>query len=336
MRLITDPGAVDRASWSQFVYDHPHGNVFQIPEMYDVFCATENYEPHAVFIVDEKNALRGVLLAVIIREIRGPAGLLSARSVVLGGPLLGDLSDEHIWMLIEGYNNKVQKKAVITQIRNFYTRDDISGILINAGFSFREHLNIILNLKAGEQYLWDKFSRSRKKGIRRALDSNFNFAFGQDKESIRQFYELLAATYKRIKLPFPSLYHFERISEFFSPGGFMVFNISGNNKTVVSLFTLIYKKTMYGYYMGSAGDKEAMKEKPADLLFWEVFRWAIGRGIEYFDWMGAGSPSKKYGVRDFKLEYGGGAVNFGRFEKIHKPMVYNISRAGLRVWQALK
>ncbi|HOF07520.1 MAG: hypothetical protein WBH72_02770 [Bacteroidales bacterium] len=33
------------AQWSSFVYDHPNGNVFQTPEMYEVYENTKNYEP---------------------------------------------------------------------------------------------------------------------------------------------------------------------------------------------------------------------------------------------------------------------------------------------------
>ena len=34
---------------------------------------------------------------------------------------------------------------------------------------------------------------------------------------------------------------------------------------------------------------------------------------------GAGKPDKPYGVRDYKLKFGGQLVNWGRFEKVHKP-----------------
>jgi len=31
--------------WSSFVYNHPNGNIFQTPEMYEVYKQTKNYEP---------------------------------------------------------------------------------------------------------------------------------------------------------------------------------------------------------------------------------------------------------------------------------------------------
>ena len=40
---ITDsPGT---KQWREFVFDHPQGNIFQTPEMAEVYTKTKNYEP---------------------------------------------------------------------------------------------------------------------------------------------------------------------------------------------------------------------------------------------------------------------------------------------------
>ncbi len=36
---------LNKCQWSSFVYEHPNGNVFQTPEMYEVYENTKNYEP---------------------------------------------------------------------------------------------------------------------------------------------------------------------------------------------------------------------------------------------------------------------------------------------------
>jgi len=38
---------------------------------------------------------------------------------------------------------------------------------------------------------------------------------------------------------------------------------------------------------------------------------------------GAGKPSEKYGVRDFKAKFGGNLVNFGRNTWIPSEMIFN-------------
>ena len=35
--VITNGNNIDKNKWSEFVYNHPHGNIFQTPEMYEVY-----------------------------------------------------------------------------------------------------------------------------------------------------------------------------------------------------------------------------------------------------------------------------------------------------------
>jgi|WetSurMetagenome_2_1015567.scaffolds.fasta_scaffold53019_2 serine/alanine adding enzyme len=336
MKVITDPAGLDRSIWRDFVADNPNGNIFQTPEMYDVYRSTKNYEPLVLFILNERNNIVAMMQAVVQKEFSGPASLTTSRAIITGGPLLKAENPETCNLLLREYRKMIRGKAVYTQIRNSYRQEGLKGCFEQNGYLYKEHLNIILDLRIGQDDLWEKFSRSRKKGIKKAMNSFFTFEFSQDRESIKEFYSLLKITYRKIRLPFPEEDHFSRISVEVQPENYMIFTIRKGQKPVVSLFVLIFRKTMYAYYMGSLNDPAIMKEKPADLLFWEVFQWAITRGIEYFDWMGAGSPGRDYGVRDFKLEYGGELQNFGRFEKIHMPLLYNISKTGLKIWQKLR
>jgi lipid II:glycine glycyltransferase (peptidoglycan interpeptide bridge formation enzyme) len=38
--------------------------------------------------------------------------------------------------------------------------------------------------------------------------------------------------------------------------------------------------------------------------------------------MGAGKPNGEYGVREFKRGFGSNLVNYGRFVKLHKPLIH--------------
>jgi lipid II:glycine glycyltransferase (peptidoglycan interpeptide bridge formation enzyme) len=46
--------------------------------------------------------------------------------------------------------------------------------------------------------------------------------------------------------------------------------------------------------------------------------------------MGAGKPDIPYGVRDFKMAFGGQLVEHGRFLCIHKPLLYWIGRLAVK------
>ncbi len=50
---ITD--SPDTTQWREFVLNHPHGNIFQTPEMAEVYRRTKkNYEPVTLAVVDTK------------------------------------------------------------------------------------------------------------------------------------------------------------------------------------------------------------------------------------------------------------------------------------------
>jgi lipid II:glycine glycyltransferase (peptidoglycan interpeptide bridge formation enzyme) len=53
--------------------------------------------------------------------------------------------------------------------------------------------------------------------------------------------------------------------------------------------------------------------------------------LPVFDFMGAGVPQKTYGVRDFKMEFNGEVVEYGRYLCIRKPLLYKIGKFGVEL-----
>ena len=51
--------------------------------------------------------------------------------------------------------------------------------------------------------------------------------------------------------------------------------------------------------------------------------------------MGAGKPNEKYGVRDFKAEFGGELVEYGRNLFIFNRLLYNVGKLGVKIMKKL-
>jgi lipid II:glycine glycyltransferase (peptidoglycan interpeptide bridge formation enzyme) len=68
----------------------------------------------------------------------------------------------------------------------------------------------------------------------------------------------------------------------------------------------------------------------------EVFLWGHERGFTRFDFGGAGKPNVPYGVRDYKLKFGGELVNTGRMIRIHRPFNYAFATKAYRLLQVVK
>ena len=82
MKIIDNYKNIDKKKWKDFVADHPDGNIFQTPEMYDVYQGTINYDPIIIAAVNENDDIQGILLAVVQKEKYDALGWFTARSII--------------------------------------------------------------------------------------------------------------------------------------------------------------------------------------------------------------------------------------------------------------
>ena len=94
MKIITDPKLVDKNKWSKFVLNHPNGNIFQTPEMFDFFESVPNYSPEIVAVADKQDNIKVLVVAVLQKEGRGLKGFLSRRVIIFGGPVIDEKDPE--------------------------------------------------------------------------------------------------------------------------------------------------------------------------------------------------------------------------------------------------
>lgn len=327
---------IDRKQWSEFVYNHPNGNIFQIPEMYNVYSHTKNYEPLFLAVESSNKEILAIFLAVIQKEYFSFLGNFTARSIIFGSPLLKTDNPDVLNSLLYEYNDAIQKKVIYSQFRNFWSQGNEKTIFEKHGFFYEEHLNILLDLTLDQDILWNNLSNSRRKGIRKAKGNNFVFGVTSSQKIIPIFYDLLKNTYKHSRLPHPKIDFFYSIHKELSPDKVKYFTLCKDQKNVVVLVALIFKNRLYGFYMGTIRDNEYLKMRPVDLFFWELLCWAKENGCKTYDWLGAGRPDQEYGVRKFKLQYGGIVVEMGRYEKVHKPFMMKMGKLGMKIRQRKK
>ena len=140
---------IPREAWSRFVKNHPQGTVFQTPEMFDLYSGISHGKSLAIAVSEDgdekKIKLRGVLLAEIVSN--GPMFIkpLTARSIIIGGPLVDNGDDNAIvWgLLIKEYKQRLPWYVAYTEIRPVYDMTDSAQHLKLAGFSRKGHYNLI-------------------------------------------------------------------------------------------------------------------------------------------------------------------------------------------------
>jgi serine/alanine adding enzyme len=326
---------LDHQEWSEFVQRHPQGNIFQTPEVYEVYKRTKYYEPCVIGAISDAGQILAVLLAVIQREYGNHLGDLTERSIIWGGPLVkGDDADILAFILHE-YENDVGSLAIYTQIRNLGDISVNRNVFESAGYAYEEHLNIVVDLSKSEDLLWKEVHSKRRNEIRRAQKEGTYVRELDKLPEIEEMYDILDEVYHYAKLPFVDKSIFIAAFEILRPIGLCRYFGAFNKGTLVGTMCLLtYKQHLYDWYAGSR--REYLNKYPNDLLPWEVFKWGRQNSYRIFDFGGAGKPDKDYGVRDYKRKFGGELVNFGRFQKVHKPMTYLLAKAGYSAWRFFK
>jgi len=324
---------IDSSKWRKFVLSHSNGNIFQTWEIYELYSRARNYKPITLCAVNEHDEILGTLLVVIQKELSGILGYFTSRAIVFGGPLIKDNDPTVLNLILSEYKKVIRGEAIYTQFRNLWDFGSQKQIFKENGFKFEDHLDILVNITKTESELREDLSRDRKKSINKGT-KYLTVKLIDGKQYIDEIYRLLNLVYHRIRLPLPRKEFFiQAMDEFYDNGMLKVFAAHMNNDIVGVRLVLCYKEIVYDWYAGA--DDRFLEFRPNDILPWNIFLWGKNNGFSVFDFGGAGKPNIPYGVRDYKLKFGGELVDFGRFEMIHKPVVFKIAKFGLSIYKKL-
>ena len=332
IHLISD---IDDKKWDDFVCNHNYGNIFQTTSMYDVYSNTKNYFPVKLCAIDDNKQIKGVLLGVLIGEMRGLLGWsflgsFSQRSIIQGGPLVADDSIDVLPKLIFEFDKRTEKKSLYTQIWNLH---DINHLFNNMDqYYHEEHLNFFINLDQSEKDVWSQLHKSRKKNINRANKKGVVVEEIININQIPIFYKLLQETYDGVKVPLADITLFESAFEHLVPKNMAKFYLARQNDTYIGArAVLTFNSIIHDWYAGASNEELSLY--PNECLIWHILKWGVINDYKLFDFGGAGNPNEEYGPREFKRRFGGDLVNYGRYTHIHSPVKMKITDIGLKVYR---
>jgi len=338
--LLSTPETIGRDRWTEFVAGHSNATVFQMPEMFDHYSRVPDYTPVVLALESKTGKLAALLLAVIIRDYIGIAGRLTARCVVYGGPLTAGSEEEQSILtgqILAALIEKVRKQTIYIQFRNFTDVSVMEPVYHQYGFEKQDHLNLIVNTADAEETL-AAISKSKKRQARRSSFSGAELQQAVSEEEIHAFYQILKKVYKhKVHKPLPSesfFLSFYHASQQGQLGKILVARYQG--KIVGGMVCPITPgKSLNEWYVCGL-DKQYREIHPSVFLTYGAIEYAIENNIPSFDFMGIGSPDKPYGVRDFKVRFGGDIVNYGRFQRINNPLLFPVARAGFSLLSFLR
>jgi CelD/BcsL family acetyltransferase involved in cellulose biosynthesis len=328
--VVTRDLAEDR--WRRFVDDHPDGQVFHTPEMFEVFRRAKGHRPALWATLDEGGDPHALLLPVEITLWSGPFRRLTTRAVAHGGALCtaGPVGAQSLDRLLGAYRRAMRRRAVFSELRNSADITPLAWSLRKHGFVHEPHLNFLVDLDRPLPAIWESIRSNARRNIRRAERSGVDVEDVNDPERISATYAILASVYRRIRVPLPDISLFAAAFEILHPQRKMKVLVARTGQTDIGVLTLLFHRgTMLYWYTGILPEYAPLRA--SDLLVWRALELGHDAGCRVLDFGGAGRPDQPYGVRDFKAKFGGTLVDFGRDTLLHSPVLLKASEAGYRV-----
>ena len=327
---IVDIHSVDRGKWRTLVAASPMATWFQTPEAYDFYCSLSFVEPFGIAVTDV-NQVQGLVLGWIQKDGHGLKRWLSRRAIVFGGPLLADdVKDEALNQLLLGLGNVLKGRAIYLETRNFNDYSHWRNLFETCGFHYEPHYNVQVDTPSLET-VKAKLDRNRRRNIKKATENGLTIGSDPDEMELKCFYAMLENLYQtKVKTPLYPVEFFKKLRSIPDARFFMAKSPEGD--LLGGLVCVCLKGQAVYAWMACGDDRQYKELSPSVMANYAGICFAAENDFQRFDFMGAGKPDDGgYGVRDFKLKFGGNLVEHGRFVYVYKPLLYRVGKLGVNL-----
>lgn len=296
-------------------------NWFQTDECFDFYSSISFFEPFK-FEVKRGSVVKGRIVGYIQKDGGKLKQFFSKRAIVNGGPMLAeDITEVEISELLSLCKTNLKGKAIYIETRNFINYSNYIDFFAKFQFKYCPHYDILIDTTNFES-VFMKMDRNRKRNIKRAYEKGIKIENNPSREDILAFYKMLTDLYsKKVKTPLVPFEFFDSLQK--KPISNFIIVKNAMNVIVSGLVCIGTGNTLYALY-ACGKDSEFRDLSPSVIANYEAIKYASEHGYSRFDFMGAGAPGDGgYGVRDFKLKFGGELVEYGRFQCIlNKPLYF--------------
>ena len=339
IQLLTYPDIAPQ-QWQALIDRSPYATWFQTPEAYEFYASLpEEMTPFAVAI-QRTNKLVAVCVGYITQAKNKLVQCLTRRAIIIGGPVIDeDATAEEITALLNAVK-KLQRSdlqpagrstakrstglsPIYIETRNFHDYSRWKEVFQNAGFAYQPHYDIHVHCNATHT-----MSERRQRELKRAVKNGAEIIVASSEQQIRDWYQILSQLYRqKVRTPLWSEAFF---LQFYRSGVGKFLLVKYQDKVIGGMMCPVLEgRAIYEWYVCGL-DEEYRELYPSVVATYAAIEYAKHNHISLLDFMGAGAPDIPYGVRDFKMEFGGELVEYGRFLCIRKPLLYKIGELGVK------
>lgn len=333
---ILSANNINRVEWSKLVASSATGTWFQSVEAYEFFASMPELFKPFVIGLENDGVLRAVCVGYITVEKNPLKQFLTRRAIIIGGPALADdASSEEVEALLCALKSSllsgrdgVGLPPIYIESRNFNDYSRWKDAFASARFDYMPHLNFHVDCR-NKEAMWERMSENRRRQVRKAQATVECLTNERVNElEVREWYEILRELYRtKVKTP---LWPVEFFLEAYRQGVGKFLLVKHEGKVIGGNMVVTDGKAVYEWF--ECGMNADYKEQyPSVMATWAGMQYANEHGCARYDMMGAGVPGVPYGVRDFKSEFGGELVEYGRFLCVCKPWLYKIGEIGVKL-----
>ena len=307
--------------------------VFQSEEFYRFLESAGILEPFR-FTVMRGERVVGIIQGFIQRDGGLVKRFLSRRAIINGGPWLDDdITENELELLLRKCVEGLRHRAIYIETRNFADYSRWKEIFERTGFRYEPHYDIIVGLHGPDQ--WEKrLESSRTRFVKSSLKSGAEIVGSPTEADVISYYDILRELYRnKVRTPLFPLAFFLKLYN----APFCRFILVRYKDEIIGGTVCIFDEVRAYEWFVCGKDGVFKHIYPSTVATYHAIRFAYDKGLKSFDMMGAGSPGDGgYGVREFKLKFGGELREYGRYRYISDKPLYTAGKLAVSVIKRLK
>lgn len=334
MKILIEIQDIDNSQWEALIQSSPVATWFQTQEAFGFFDSLSFMEAFVV-AVESEGMLKGLAVGYIQKDGGKLKQFLSKRAIILGGPLLADyITDEELKTLLNALKDNLKTKAIYVETRNFNDYGRWKKVFEESGFAYEPHYNVQIETTSLEA-INGRLDRNRRRNIKKAVENGVFIDDNPTEKELEAFYAMLDDLFRtKVKLPLYPYEFFAKLRAFPLSRFFMAKNPEGE---LLGGLVCVALEGRAVYAWAACGDDQNHRAlSPSVMANYAGICHAAENGYPRFDFMGAGKPDDGgYGVRDFKLKFGGELVEHGRFVHVCQPVLFGLGKLGVKIMKKI-
>ena len=328
---------INPLAWQKLVDESPYATWFQTQEAYQFYSALPNEMQAFACGIERDGELKAVCVGYVTKDRSRIKQFYTRRAIIIGGPLIADSANEQdiarmLFAIQQPSHLNTQSPnhptwciaPIYIETRNFHDYSRWKSVFEANGFAYQPHLDIQVACNAAHT-----MSEQRRRQVKKAIGNGATICEAQSEQEIRDWYQILQQLYREnVRTP---LFTEEFFLEFYRKGWGKYLLVKHDGKVIGGMMCpILDSRAIYEWYVCGL-DEDYREQYPSVMATYAAIEYAKANGLPLFDFMGAGKPNEPYGVRDFKMEFGGELVEHGRFLCVRKPLLYWIGKLGVRL-----